>query len=291
MEVMVAVDLNDGAEALLTQAVAWAARMQARLHLRSASHMLWDPATVFGGADAALSKEWERRRHAEVVALEALFVTIPEPMRGSVDVIQGKPHEALVTAAVQHDLLMIGTHARTGLQRMFLGSVAERVVRACPKPVLVLHLDDKPIDLDRKLRVLCPVDADDPRLRAALAARKLLEPACEVHLVYALADLRLYEAAGIVGGSPESPESHPHRAWAEERLRDLMDGYSVDLRLHFILRDGENPAEDLAAFARTVDADLIAMPTHGRGGLDRLAYGSVAERLVRRAPCPVLVVR
>lgn len=290
MDAMVAVDLDDSAEALLTQAVAWAAHMQARLHLRTASHMLWDPDTVFGDTEsAALATEWERRRRQEVVRLEQLFVTIPDAMRGSVEVLQGRPHEVIPGEALKHDVLMIGTHARAGLERLFLGSVAERVVRSSAKPVLVLHLDDPPVDLDRRLRVLCPIDADEPRMRAVLASRRLLD--CDLHVVYALADLRLYEAAGLLGSTPDSPDRHPHRAWAEEQLRELMREHSLDLELHFVVRTAENPAADLAAFAETVGADLLAIPTHGRSGMERLAYGSVAERLVRLAPCPVLVVR
>lgn len=292
MDAMVAVDPADGADAVIDQAVAWGARASAKLHLRAVSPMVWTPEAVFGGSDSsALAREWERRREAEQEAVERLLARIPGPMRGSARVLQGRPHEALLAEAEEFGALMIGTHARTGLARMFLGSVAERVVRACPKPVLVMRLDQAPVNLDRPLRVLVPVDADDPHIRGALAARSLLGESCEIHLVYALADLRLYEASGLTGPAPSSPEAHPHRAWAEEKLRDLMDGFSLDLHLHFVLRTAENPADDLARFAGQVGADLLAMPTHGRTGLDRLAYGSVAERLVRAAPCPVLVVR
>lgn len=54
--------------------------------------------------------------------------------------------------------------------------------------------------------------------------------------------------------------------------------------------EGE-PAEAIVRFARERDSDLIAMATHGRGGLGRLVYGSVADRVLRSAPCPVLLVR
>lgn len=292
MDALVAIDPADGAEALIAQAVAFGARTSSTLHLRTVSPMMWTPEALFGGTEnAALAQEWEHRRRHEQQAIERLLDQVPAPMRGTAKVLQGRPHEALLQEAESYDLVMIGTHGRKGLARMFLGSVAERVVRSCPRPLVVLRLDQPPVDLDRPLRVLVPVDADDPHIRGALAARSLLGDQCEIHLVYALADLRLYEASGLTGPAPTTPEAHPHRAWAEERIRDLLDGFSMSLQLHFVLRSGENPAEDLARFAQTVGADLLALPTHGRTGIDRIAYGSVAERLVRAAPCPVLVVR
>jgi nucleotide-binding universal stress UspA family protein len=293
MNAMVAIQPGEEARILLEQAVAWAARMGAKMHLRTASELLWTPFEAFGGsaADAALTEAWAARRDAEAAYLKKLMDDVPAPMRGSTDVLQGRAHSAILDEAPQHDLVMIGTHGRRGVERVFLGSVAEQVVRRCPKPVLVLRSDGKPVPLDRTLKVLVPVDAADPHIRAAIMAGQMFGENAEVHLVYALPDLRLYESAGMMVLGHTTAETHPQRKWAEERLGDLQHAYSLDLRCHYIVRTAENPAGDLAKFATTVGADVISLPTHGRTGVERIAYGSVAERLVRLAQCPVLVVR
>lgn len=293
MDAMVAIQPGEGAVELLDQAVSWAARLAARVHLRSASALLWNPSEAFGGlaSDHALTEIWTARRRAEEQWLAELLERVPAPMRGSTAILEGRAYAAVLEEALRFDLVMIGTHGRRGVERAFLGSVAEQVVRRCPKPLLVLRLEGRPVDLDRTLRVLVPVDADDPHIRAAIGAHHLLGEKAEIHLVYALADLRLYEAAGMMILGRATAETHPHRRWAESKLGDLMDAYSLDLRCHYIVRTAENPAGDIAEFARTVGADLIAIPTHGRTGIERIAYGSVTERLVRAATCPVLVVR
>jgi nucleotide-binding universal stress UspA family protein len=63
------------------------------------------------------------------------------------------------------------------------------------------------------------------------------------------------------------------------------------LRARTVVETSDHPADNIVAYARTADIDLIVMGTHGRGAFDRLFLGSVAERVMRMAPCPVLTVR
>ncbi|HEY4690531.1 MAG TPA: universal stress protein [Anaerolineae bacterium] len=81
----------------------------------------------------------------------------------------------------------------------------------------------------------------------------------------------------------------------EEELRNYLHGIALALAHGSVtakveVRFGE-PAEEIIAFAEDVQADLIAMCTHGRTGLARWAYGSVAEKVMRHAHCPILLVR
>ena len=63
------------------------------------------------------------------------------------------------------------------------------------------------------------------------------------------------------------------------------------LRARSVVETSDHPADSIVAYARAADIDLIVMGTHGRGAIDRLFLGSVAERVMRIAPCPVLTVR
>lgn len=73
-----------------------------------------------------------------------------------------------------------------------------------------------------------------------------------------------------------------------ERIRDEKLGGILDVKTALVL--GSNAAEGIMSYARKEDADLIVMSTHGRTGLGHLLIGSVAEKVVRHAHCPVLVV-
>ena len=76
---------------------------------------------------------------------------------------------------------------------------------------------------------------------------------------------------------------------ALEKLRDEKLGGVADVKVALIL--GKSPAESLCRYAEKEQIDLIVLATHGRTGLTRMLIGSVAERVVRHAPCPVLTLR
>jgi nucleotide-binding universal stress UspA family protein len=88
----------------------------------------------------------------------------------------------------------------------------------------------------------------------------------------------------------ESLEAHRNEAMAylksEARQLELL-GFKATPEVLI----GEHPANEIVTFAAEKGVDLIIMTTHGRSGLSRLLFGSVAESVVRQAPCPVLIVR
>jgi nucleotide-binding universal stress UspA family protein len=75
---------------------------------------------------------------------------------------------------------------------------------------------------------------------------------------------------------------------ALERVRSIVEGHGIPIETHLI--EG-SPSREIVDFAVEQNCDLIVMGTHGRGGIDRLLLGSVAERVVRGSPVPVLTVR
>ncbi len=80
------------------------------------------------------------------------------------------------------------------------------------------------------------------------------------------------------------------RAWAEGKLQALSTGTFAQIPTEIHLREG-HPFEEIVKTARDTKADIIVMATHGATGLERILMGSTAERVVRHAECPVLVVR
>ncbi|MBX2800705.1 MAG: universal stress protein [Myxococcales bacterium] len=291
MNIMVAVDLADEPRAVLDRALPWAARFGARIHLRAVARVLWMPDEGMSGSAAVLLvEEWRRHRDQEAQELEELAATLPDHMAGTAKLLDGFPDMALVQASAGFDLVVVGTHGRKGLQRTLLGSVAERVVRRAPVPVLAIPLASEALLEAGPVRVAAPVRAKEPSLSAVAWARQRLGAQMDLHVVHALPDLRLSHELGLVPPS-DTPQTHPHRAWAEETLKEAMAAADCEGQRHFVVSVGYNPGDQIAKLCTAQQADLIVMSTEGRTGLRRLAVSSVAERVLRFATCPVLIVR
>ena len=87
-------------------------------------------------------------------------------------------------------------------------------------------------------------------------------------------------------------DHHDLKAAAARRLSDrLTDADRRDLRAHAVLETSDDPADAIVRYAKAAEIDLIVVGTHGRGTMAQILVGSVAERVVRTAPCPVLTVR
>ena len=210
----------------------------------------------------------------------------------------GIPSEEILAAASAEDpdLIVVGTRGKTGLAHIMLGSTAERIIRAAPCPVLAIRAEGSepqqsgvyrrnPAEL---VRILVPIDFSDCSLdaleyavviaqrgRASLMLMHVLEP-----VSYSL-DFSL----------PHVAEREKRRNAIKERLSGLVSALTaVQVKSDYLMRGGL-PGDSILDAASSQPADLIIMGTHGRRGLAHAYYGSVAESVLRRAQCPVLMVR
>jgi nucleotide-binding universal stress UspA family protein len=166
-------------------------------------------------------------------------------------------------------LVVMASHGRGGLARFALGSVADRMVRHGTVPVLVVRAFTAPVaQLDT---ALVPLDGS-PTAEAAL-------PMVEKLAGKPLRAVRLLRAIGF---HEDAAEARNYLSAIANRLAGAGLDTSVDVRV----------AEPARAIAEAADGvDLVILATHGRGGLDRLRHGSVAEAALRDLPRPVLLVR
>lgn len=136
-----------------------------------------------------------------------------------------------------------------------------------------------------KDRVVVPIDFSGPSIAAVDKALALVPDASHLHLIHVLAPMLDYEA-GLVWTNLHDEEriAQAKKAAAEHLPPDRYPGY------HFTVVVGD-PGHEVADFAQELQADLIVLPSHGRTGLTRLLIGSTAERVVRLAHCPVLVLK
>lgn len=206
--------------------------------------------------------------------------------------LEGEPGERIPAfAAEEHcGLIVMGTHGRHGLGRMFLGSTTEAVLRSVSIPVLTVRpgLESAPQSRRCFERVVVGVDDSEPS-DAAVETVCALPPEDRRRLVfYSVADVdtvigaRGYYYAQILDDLRARSRQIVDRAVETARAR----GVAAEGRI----ADG-SAAEVLIAAAGEDAADLIVLGSHGRRGLQRFFLGSVAEDIVRRAPVPVLVVR
>ncbi|MFN0250054.1 MAG: universal stress protein [Kofleriaceae bacterium] len=179
------------------------------------------------------------------------------------------------------DLCVIGTHGRTGLSRILLGSVAEKVIRHAPCSVLAIRPDSQAVSFSR---ILVPTDFSDSSSDALDLAAQLVRPEGTITLLHVL-ELPVMWSGKI---SDELAGELDRRATA---ALDAMCSRLETARVTAVSRIGYPGAQTLAALDDDHSIDLVVMGSHGRTGLRRMLLGSVAEKVVRHARCPVLVAR
>lgn len=108
-----------------------------------------------------------------------------------------------------------------------------------------------------------------------------------LHVLH-VADVISTSAAQFYPEGPGEPEAKATEL-ATHQLRELLASDHTDAQI--AVRVSPSPAQEIVAYAKEIHADVIVVGTHGRSGVSRLLMGSVAEHVVRSAPCPVLVVR
>lgn len=202
----------------------------------------------------------------------------------------GPPAEAILEVAREEDAALIAmtTHGRDGAARVLLGSVAERVVRLAPVPVLMIRSyvagedgssKEAPAEAWHPKRILAPIDGSP----GALAVGPFVAGMAE--LFGAGVDVLEVVPSPSTRGETSQAESAVDRAVAAFRDRE---GLAVEGHV----RHAQSAAAGIVDFARREpDVGLIVLRTHGREGIPRWVLGSVSEEVVRHTDVPVLIAR
>lgn len=194
--------------------------------------------------------------------------------------------------ASQVGLVVMATHGRGGVSRAWLGSVADELMRHSPAPVILVRADTEPHPQGQ--RILVPLDGSAFSESVMDAARSMA-----AYRRLAITLLQVVPPVMQHLGVPESPmvgiDADMTRAredQARDYLRDLrerVEAQGIECATATVV--GGNTAEVILDLARGNEYGMIAMATHGRGGLRRAVLGSVADKVVRGAELPVLVTR
>jgi nucleotide-binding universal stress UspA family protein len=192
------------------------------------------------------------------------------------------------------DLIVVGTHGRRGMRRLLLGSEAEVVVRGAEIPVFAVRQQENPAPPHRFERLLATTDlsaiSEVAVRQAADLARRY---GARLDLLHAVEQIPTYDLPGIYQSS--LPPQDEAVSALEQHARDGLEALAADLglpedRIRTILEHGD-PASTIVDHAADEGADLVVLASHGRSGLERFLLGSVAEKVIRTAPCPVFVTK
>ena len=205
-------------------------------------------------------------------------------------------HDAILAQAdaTHADLLVLGTHGRSGFQRLFLGSVTEKVMRKAKCPTLIVPPRAPDIAADAPVefhRIVCPIDFSEGSLAALEYAINLAEEG-DGHLTL----LHVTELPAALTQEPyviedEIARMHESSVHARHKLADLIpENARAYCAIDTAVVEGRVYREILCR-ASEKKADLIVMGVHGRGALDLLLFGSTTHHVIRAAACPVLIVR
>jgi nucleotide-binding universal stress UspA family protein len=239
--------------------------------------------------------EWNRRLRKRLEA-----VALKYRINGNVSALNprsGTAYEEICAIAgeLKADLVVIATHGYTGYKHIFLGSTAERVVQhsRCPVLVVRLHARHGNGSTDRRThtglqlkKILVPTDFSEcSRAGFDYALQLARDFKAELRLVHVINphvypfgdEYAALDAARLMRGAAYAAEKQMRSMAARANVR-----YSAEV-------GRGSPAIEICNAANE-DVDLIVTSTHGRTGLGHVLIGSVAERVVRYARCPVLVI-
>jgi len=305
-KILVPLDGSTFAEHSLPLALALARRGHAALHLVTVSTPLtqaYIEGVYVGPAD--LEAEVNARYQAYLNAIaDRLHERTDAPITS--EVVNGEVAASLceIAASGKVDLVVMATHGRSPMGRFWLGSVADDMMRHVNLPLLLVRPGEEAPTLEAEpdlSRVVVSLDGTE-------AAEQILEPAVALAELIPQTEIVLFRAVRQVvpdDVEPEMMEAEPRNLRAEvvrmqEQLFREADEYltgiahslearGLKVRTHVVAED--RPALGILNEAEGEHAGLIALETHGRGGLARLFFGSTADKVVRGAHVPVLVHR
>jgi Universal stress protein UspA and related nucleotide-binding proteins len=204
------------------------------------------------------------------------------------DVVQGNPAVTIAEYAKRYDqnLIMMPTHAREGISRHLIGSVCEKVVRLSSVPVLTARMQpNETIDFPYE-DILIPTDGS---VAATHAAKHVCSVAASV-------DATVHVLAVVDdGGLSSDIRSKISRTESEQTATDAVETIISEAEMNGVTDTKRHikygaPVNEILAYIESNNINAVGMGTTGKRGTDRILLGSVAEKVVRSAPVPVMTI-
>jgi nucleotide-binding universal stress UspA family protein len=203
-------------------------------------------------------------------------------------ICEGEPHEVLVNVATARNanLIAIGTHGRKGLKKLFLGSVTSRVIASSPCDILTVK---KPCSncTGKYESILVSFDGSEFSKKALIRACELAKiDGSEIRVFYVIP--RYEEMIEFISSSSIKENLRRDAEDIMEKTKTIATEQGVKIETE--IAEGDE-AEKIIEKAKGLKSDLIITGTHGWRSINRAIIGSITERLIINAPCPVLIVK
>jgi nucleotide-binding universal stress UspA family protein len=289
-KILVPVDGSAFGEAALPTAIKLSRRADADIRLA----MVNQPAGLMGGWEEAFQS-------THMMYLESLEGKLAGVAARSAPtaLLEGDVPDALCQEALRSDsdLIVMSTHGRGGLTRMWLGGVADAVVRQSSTPVLLV----RPPEGEQPF-----LEVEEPKIRRILIplegstlSEAAIEPALELGALFGASFtlLRVIELpilGSYVPYVPDAMRSVLKEAESEaraylERVRSSLEDGSRQIDVDVVVN--QQPARGILDYAATNNVDLISIATRGLGGVTRVRLGSTADKVIRGTNTPILIIR
>ncbi|WP_417614514.1 universal stress protein [Oceanisphaera sp.] len=282
---LVAIDLEPGSLLVVKRAAELAARLKARLHM---VHVVDDALTLYEPMIEISMRH--RLKQAADLALQELFEQLPDSVKANTrcHVLLGKPYQVLSKQVSQlgAEVLIVGRHHIEPLRDLFIGTTAERLLRHCDIPLLMVSTDSA----EPYQNVLAATDFSRSSHHALQAGLKLA-PQASIRLVHVCDPPFI----GFVRYDPQDLDN----MLGEKKARLRQE---VETEMAHFLAAGDKSRIQTDILTGNVQAclfdaveqqrpQLLVLGTHGRQGISRLLIGSVATSFLSTLPCDVLVAR
>ena len=201
------------------------------------------------------------------------------------EVVRGDAAVAIVRAAEDRkaDLVAFTSHGQGGLAQWVFGSVAQKILRGCLRPLLVVRSLENP--LPKIKRIVVPLDG-------ALGSEASLPHAVHLSRSYGAPIELLHVSAesGVEAGDSKLRNWHVKERKRMEAEFDQIEKSEPKIKFTRVFVEGD-PATRILERVEKEPASVIAMGSHGRTGFSRWMFGSVSEKVLQAAKCPVLIAR
>jgi len=291
--ILCATDFSDFSNHAIPYGIALAKEFKAKLFL---CHVIdLSSAAIYGEAVLALEEQQKRMtKYAEDEMTELMSKEAVdwEPLIA----VGNAAHEiARLAGEKQADITVAASHGRAGLKRLILGSVTERLMRTLPCPLLVVRSPERgflaPADQAITLKKIC-VGCDfspDSSLAFHYGLSLAQEFQASLHLVHVLQP-PLYEHMEKPAESKE-PSQKELKNVLKKKLEDMVPEEARTWCEPVTTLLAGQPHEELTKYAVVNDIDLIILGVRGHSLVETVFVGSTTDRVMRRAPCPVLSVQ
>lgn len=189
------------------------------------------------------------------------------------------------------DLIVMGTHGHRGVEYLLLGSAAEEVVRKSPCPIMTIRERAEPEQNQTIKRILVPVDFSKFSKQALIYAKEIASSYDAMLQLLHVVEEKIHPSFYVTGKDSIfdfMPEIITKSKQVMQEMMDETGGPNVPAE--FFVTDGVS-AREIIDFAQENGTDLIVVATHGLTAVDRFYMGGVAEKVARRASCPVFTVK